>query len=40
MLTASIYENDNRVIRYADTLVQRGDSVTQGAKQAAGVIVA
>ncbi|MBC8126554.1 MAG: glycosyltransferase family 4 protein, partial [Gloeobacteraceae cyanobacterium ES-bin-144] len=27
MLSASIYESDNRVMRYAQTLIQRGDSV-------------
>ena len=27
MITHSFYESDNRVIRYAETLAQRGDSV-------------
>ena len=27
MITHSFYESDNRVIRYAETLVQRGDVV-------------
>jgi glycosyltransferase involved in cell wall biosynthesis len=31
MLTHSFYESDNRVLRYAETLAQRGDSVVVGA---------